>query len=545
MTPKLKRIALTACFVVIFLVAGLVRLYQLNLNPPSLNWDEVSIGYNAYSVLKTGKDEWGDFLPLSFRAYGDYKLAGYIYLDVPFVGLFGLTEWGVRLPSALLGIGTVGLIYLIAKLLFKRQLLSLLAMLMAGLLPWAIILSRIALEANLTLFLTTLAFYLLLLGLSKKKYLPVSALVLGLSLFAYNSSRVVVLPLVVSVAVLVWPSLGRFKMESLTALVIIGVFVAVTMPLGLFIDSSARYQWTTLLDQGAINRIDIAQGASSLPHPLARLIYNRPVYFLESAAQNYLSYLNPNFLFLNGGSNYQFSVPGSGLLPLVLIPLLALGLIRAVRLRKRVWYLVIAWLLIAPIPGSVTRDTPHALRSLLMIPPLILLSALGLEYLMRLLKSQWVVGAVLVLLVVSLGWETLLFWNNYGGSYRTNYSWSWQYGYKQAVDYTLTHYAGYRKIIFSKVYGEPHEFVLFYSGYDPESYQNSPNLIRYKRSDWYWVDQFDKYIFVNDWEVKQKLSSEHDALLATSPGNYPAGGQLLKTIDFLNGQAAFDIVRLP
>src|SRR5689334_16268177 len=86
---------------VIFFLAFFARFYQLTQFPPGLTIDEVAIGYNAYSILKTGKDEWGNFLPLSFRSVGDYKAPILIYLTVPFIALFGETEFAVRLPVAI------------------------------------------------------------------------------------------------------------------------------------------------------------------------------------------------------------------------------------------------------------------------------------------------------------------------------------------------------------------------------------------------------------------------------------------------------------
>ena len=83
----------------IVVLAFVLRFVQLDSLPPSLNWDEVSHGYNAYSILKTGKDEWGKFLPIIFRAYGDYKLPLYIYITAFSEFIFGLNEFAVRLPS--------------------------------------------------------------------------------------------------------------------------------------------------------------------------------------------------------------------------------------------------------------------------------------------------------------------------------------------------------------------------------------------------------------------------------------------------------------
>jgi hypothetical protein len=133
--------------------------------------------------------------------------------------------------------------------------------------------------------------------------------------------------------------------------------------------------------------------------------------------------------------------------------------------------------------------------------------------------------------------------------YPAKYSEAWQYGYQQAVSYAKANYLKYDKIIITKKYGEPHEYVLFYWPWDPQSYRNDPNLIRYYQTGWYWVDRFDKFYFVNDWQVKDmKLESggkidcsNTKCLLITSPGNYPPGWKKLETINFLDGQPAFEI----
>ena len=138
--------------------------------------------------------------------------------------------------------------------------------------------------------------------------------------------------------------------------------------------------------------------------------------------------------------------------------------------------------------------------------------------------------------------------------YREKYSWSWQYGYKQVVEYVKSNYTRYDKIIVTKKYGEPHEFFLFYWPWEPEEYRNDANLNRFYQSNWYWVDSFDKFYFVNDWQIVGDdpevfvLESggevdcrEINCLLITSPGSVPTGWSKVKTINFLNGEPAFEI----
>ena len=146
--------------------------------------------------------------------------------------------------------------------------------------------------------------------------------------------------------------------------------------------------------------------------------------------------------------------------------------------------------------------------------------------------------------------------NIYFNDYKRIFSWSWQYGYRQVVDYIKLDYDKYDKIIVTKKYGEPHEFFLFFWPWDPGKYRNDPNLIRFNQSNWFWVDRFDKFYFVNDWNVPSqewesfKLESGESVqctvgsercLLITSPGKVPKGWSKLETINFLAGDAAFEI----
>src|SRR3989344_8067591 len=91
-------------FAFIVLIAFVLRFWQLGMVPPSPDWDEVALGYSAYSIMETGKDEYGKSLPVILRSFDDYKPALYAYLIIPFINIFGLTTFSVRLPGAIFGI---------------------------------------------------------------------------------------------------------------------------------------------------------------------------------------------------------------------------------------------------------------------------------------------------------------------------------------------------------------------------------------------------------------------------------------------------------
>src|SRR3989344_4548439 len=106
--------------ILIVFVGLILRFYQLGVNPPSLTWDEASQGYNAYSILKTGADEYGNKFPISIRSFDDYKPALYTYLAVPGIAIFGLNEFAVRVPSALIGVLSILAIYFLVKELLQK-----------------------------------------------------------------------------------------------------------------------------------------------------------------------------------------------------------------------------------------------------------------------------------------------------------------------------------------------------------------------------------------------------------------------------------------
>jgi hypothetical protein len=150
------------------------------------------------------------------------------------------------------------------------------------------------------------------------------------------------------------------------------------------------------------------------------------------------------------------------------------------------------------------------------------------------------------------------YYKSYLQDYRTTYSWSWQYGYSQVTEFVRDNYNKYNKIIITKKYGEPHEFILFNLKWPSQEYINDANLTRFEQTNWFWVDSFDKFYFVNDWQVKDSSKGEYTfvleskkevrcpqiiekCLLITSPGNVPEGWTKIKETTFLDGRPAFGV----
>src|SRR3989338_7000054 len=154
----IKSHAFTISFMLILVLAFILRFYKLGLNPPSLDWDENSNAYNAYSILKTAKDQYGNFLPLTTRSFDDYKPPLYMYLNVPTVAIFGLTPFAARLPSAIFGFLTIPVTYYLSKKLLEGKKIvdpenfALTSAFLLAISPWHVHFSRVGFEANVGLF---------------------------------------------------------------------------------------------------------------------------------------------------------------------------------------------------------------------------------------------------------------------------------------------------------------------------------------------------------------------------------------------------------
>jgi len=538
----------------IVIFGACLRFSNLALMPPSLNWDEVSHGYNAYSILKTTKDEWGQFLPLAnFRAYGDYPLPLNLYLTIPFEIIFGLNQVAIRLPHALLGTLSIISIYFLAFGLTKNKKISLFASFLASIDPWLLFPSRAVFQSNLSVFLLTTAFALFFNREKNRFFLLLTFLLLGLSLFSYHTTRILTPILLVAISIIYFKSL-TIKLKTnkkylITSIILILLFSG-SLPFILLNPAArARSNVVFLIDQGAINTIENLRASSR--SPFKSLLYNKVTYFSVNFAKNYINYFSPNFLFLKGGTQYQFSVPNNGVLYLVESPFFYLGIVFLLikSIKNKDYRFILLWLILSPIPAAITQDSNAVIRSTTMLPIPQILVALGFYEILKKFPKYETAATITFTLLLALSLENYL--NVYVNDYRTNYSWAWQYGYKEVVDYTESNYSKYDEIITTKAYGEPHEFFLFFLRYDPSKFQTDPNKIAFYQSNWYWVDHFDRFWFVNDWQVKDLITeSKHKidcstkkCLVITTPNNAPVGFVKINEVKFLDGKTAFEMYR--
>lgn len=538
--------------VTVVILAFFLRFYKVTENPPALNWDEVSIGYNAYSVLKTGKDEWNQAFPVHFKAYGEYKLPVQVYASIPGIFLFGLNELGVRITPVIYGTLTVLVMFFLGKALFESELAGLVSAFLLGISPWHIHLTRASFESSLATFWVVLGIWFFIKGFKNQKWFVFSMVPFALSVFTYNSARIFA-PLFLFTVLLIY----RKKLLESKKIVLISllVFMALLIPLAPYLlsgERSSRYKLVSITDDpGLIPRINENRGRSQLPQPLPRLVHNKVTYITFYFSRNYLAHFTPQFLFISGAPHKQHHVQNMGELYYFQAPFLFLGLYALFKLKNRFRWLLISWVLLAFIPVSVTNDSiPHALRTLIAAPFYQLVSGLGFVFSLkwfqgrsRTLKVLFIISLV-ILIVVSIVW----YFYNYYVIYPKAYSRDWQYGYKQVISYISKHQDEYDEVVFTRHYGEPHMFTLFYLNYDPTKYQNNPNLVRFETYDWVWVLKFGKYYFPDlgdkgtQFQDIIKREQGEKLLFIGRQGDFPKEIPRLFSVNFLNGENAFDIV---
>ena len=541
-----------------FLIAGIIllafflRFYKIASIPPSLNWDEVSIGYNSYSILETGRDEWGKAFPLHFRAFGEYKLPMQIYLSIPGIWIFGLNEIGVRITPVIYGTLTVLLTYFLSLQIFKNRKVSLISALLLAISPWHIQLTRASLESSLAMGLVVGGLLFFLKGLKNNSYLYVSAILFGFSIYTYNAERVFTPLFIAFLALLYRKRLfsGKTIKKTLFAGFIFLIFVFRLIPTLFNDEAQSRYKLVSFVDDpGFVLRINESRGNLDLPGPLPKLVHNKATHFVYRFGGNFLTHFSPSFLFIKGAGHHQHHVQGIGQLYLIEAPFLLAGLYFLFKKQKKeTRRLFIGWIVLAAVPVSITFDSiPHALRNLVVLPSYQLLCGYGFVTLTGLFrKRNWVKKSLVFVAVLALTFQFIYYLNLYFVEYSIKYSRDWQYGYKQVLEYVYENQDKYDRVIISRHFGEPHIFTLFWLKYSPEKYQTIDNLVRYQANDWVWVTKFDKYLFpdlgdegtkVND--LKKEYLNIGKNLIIGKPGDFDETDPILKKIDFLDGTDGF------
>lgn len=528
----------------IIIVALVLRFWQLGNVPISPDWDEAALGYNAYSILTTGRDEYGELLPVMLKSFGDYKPVLYAYTAIPTVFLFGLDTFAVRFPSAFFGTLSVLLTFFLVKELVKNNKIALISAFLLAISPWHIQFSRVAFEANLGVFLNLATVLFFVKGLKKPYLLLFAAATSALSLYSYQSEKIFAPILMLILLVIFRKELLSITKKYLSAFFVIGLLIAFPMIFSTIQnpDSLNRARSTSFISDHEFfphtaNRL---LGDVEKKNYLGFLVDNRRTVFIRQSLGAYLSHYNPNWLFITGDLS-RHHVPNMGLLYFWEVPFLLIGLYFLIftdKIARKSKLLILLWFLAAPIPAAVTNDVPHAVRTLNFLPTFQIITSVGIfsvyVWLRQRIKNQIFVNGLILTGGVIFVFNLAFYLNQYFVQQNYFYSKDWQYGYEQTVLFLDSKKDNYEKIVVSNdtPLDQSYIFFLFYQKFSPKKYQQSNHDVI--------SHNFENFEFRRiNWE-DDKFSD--NTLFVGRPSDFSGESKILKEVKYLNGETAIKIV---
>jgi 4-amino-4-deoxy-L-arabinose transferase-like glycosyltransferase len=483
------------------LISLFLHFFKWGEIPACLNADELSYGYNSYSLLKTGRDEFGTAWPLRIKSFGDYKLPLYSYITIPFIAVFGLSDLAVRLPTIIAAILLIWAGYFLALSFFNNQRLALITAFLLSTSPWLNgLFSHHAHEAVLTTLFLTLGLFFLLnyIKQNSSKNALLFILFSSLALYTYHFAR-----LFYGIYLLIFIYELIKKPVSQTALF---TYFAILL---LFLIPFTYSELQT--PPSRLNHLSITNhpGPKIIANELATEFKHSPFnnyYFIlgNEILNRYFDYFSPRFLTIRGDENQRFGFEGISLITWSEFALLLLGCFWLVsnHLNYKKSLLLLS-LLLSPVAGALTFQTNTQNRVFFMIIPLILIVAYGYD---RILDSHYryrlflIAGLTLGFLFYNIrSWEFFFFhYNRRGINIR-----SWDCGYKEIAKITKENYSRYQKFYITKEAGQAYIGLLFYQQYNPTLFQKYSQRLPPDQNGFLNITGFDKYIFdLSSFDIK-------------------------------------------
>lgn len=527
--------------IVIFILGLLLRIINLGEIPTGFTPDEASFGYDAYSISKTGRDQWGNFIPLNLKSFGDYKLPVLTYLIIPFVKFFDLSVITTRLPNALLGSFSIIVTWLLAKEILDKKTAFWAATLLA-ISPWHIALSRGAFEANLTSFFLPLGLYFLY----KKKYL-LAATVIGVNLFTYHTSRLLTLPVVFAFIYFFTDYKQIIKNKAFLVLILAFSFLTLYAMLTGGGGRLATSSIFSISDNIYNERFDLLVGGE--PDIINKILNNKFTYLADKFITSYLSYFSFQFLFTDGPKEYTYGMnAGEGLLYIFeIFTLIAAIYVTFFKKLNKKYLFVFLWILVTPIPAALTLGPGHAAnRVAFMMPAIQIFSAIGLVYLIKLINNKISIKLANIFLIFIIILSFVVSFEKYWFGQKVRGAHSMLYGMEELVNYVSGIEDQYQNIFVTRKISEGYIYFAFFNKIKPEVVQNFSQTWDFEKNGYSWLDQqpqyvLGKYVFQNiDWNRERTFE---DSLIIAVPGEVPSHLKPIKTINYLNNETAYVIIQ--
>jgi len=451
----IKQFLFNKLLIVIFLVSLFFNLYQLHKIPFGFHADEVRVGWNAYSLYRTGKDDWGNSFPLYYNTFGDYRPAGIIYSAIPSIFFLEPSEFAVRLPSALIGALSVFPLAILTYLFTKNIRMSLFSSLFLSLSPWWISTSRSTNEVVISTFLTLCSLIILLLALKNKntKYLLLSFFVIFVSYLFYHSIRLLAPIFVFTIVFYYWKNINTaFKKPLL--LFCIAVFFLSTV----FLTGKSAQKRFSQVSVIATTRVLSAETQEPLT-----LLQKPPLLYGVNIIKEYFSYFSGEFLIGDSAKPLRYRTPSVGALTYIEIVLLLTGI--AIAIQNKKYRLPLFLLLVSPFAAALTKeDSPNLNRSLLMVPFIMILMGIAATHLIRL--RPFLTTICLIGLLINFAY----FWRLYTTHSQFLISF-WRNGsMNQLVNEIVNQQNSFEKIYITNDPDSPFPWYAFFTKQDPAEF---------------------------------------------------------------------------
>lgn len=472
----------SAFFVFILLLGIFARVYQFGEVPGDINQDEAFAGYNAYTLMQYGSDSYGYRMPVYLTAWGSGMNALESYLMIPFVFIFGLSVWAIRLPMLIVGILTLITTYKLV-LRFSNERFALGSMFMVAISPWHIMLSRWALESNLAPGFVLFGMYFFAKGLEKQKFLIPSAACFGLSLYAYATIWAVV-PFIIAASILyaIWTRslrLSRYLWISFGILALLGI------PLFLFL----------LVNKGIIAEIRLP--FLSIP----KLVYFRDseISFakIPENLTNLWNILTRQSDGLPWNSTRSYGIFYPGMLAFAFVGLAGFLWKSVQDIRKRrlgLSVFVVIWLLAGLAIGALIHVNINRVNLLFL--PILILIAHGIFYALDFIHPKAFIIIAAALLINFVGFE-----KEYFTTYRDSIGEHFCEGIEDAMEFATSRMENGTHMVVDPNTSYPR--ILFYGKVDLKSYLSTVDYTNFP-SAFLYVNSFDRYIFTNSMNPARK-----------------------------------------
>jgi len=471
----------------ILVLAAFLYFYKLDSIPNGLYVDEATTGYNAYSLLKTGNDEYGKAIPIAMRFFGSYSPPLYTYLTIPVVALKSLTVFATRFISAISGVLSVLIFFLLLESLniSKSKYTLLLGTFLFAISPWLIFYSRAGYELGLDYFFFSTSVFIFWLAIKNPKFLIPAVALFSISTYAGHTQRILAPVFILSVLFIFRKELlSKKTMKYLLSGTVLGAIIQI--PHLTILTTPAFLSKTSLFYKDVV----LSQ-AEKISNTLPRLIA-LPLAATREFFSQYLTYFSPRSLFFLPDTDPQRSIPElSVFYSWLFIPYL-FGLYHIAKNKKNKKFKYILLLLLAtPIPAALAADPFSTQRALPLLLPIGLTITLGMDRLIHKLKGIYWKPILLFLTFISF----LLLWRSYFVFFPNERAKAWGYGFAELADAIRANPD--TKYVIDQSRTKPVYIELaFYLKYPPEKFQQEVDQ-SIARNYYTNVDFSDNYKFAN------------------------------------------------